>query len=162
MESDYRMNGFLIVGFAAWFLGAFTSSYSSIRLLGMSSPAEALASVFFVFVLCLLFFGRFSAFSMFFAGLISGPVFQQNIALGFVSLFAFLLAGFAGTFAGFKLFDDFHGNDNFYSRGNLKQLGLYLAIALILAFIPALFQQQMPSLSAQEVPLKIKELMVGV
>jgi len=156
------MNGFLIVGFAAWFLGAFTATYLGVKLLGMTLPAEILASVFFVFALCLLFFGRFSAFSMFFAGLISGPVFQQNLAVGLVSLFAFMLAGFAGTFSGFKLYDDFHGSDNFYSKENLKQLTIYLAIALVLAFIPVLLQNSIPQIGARELPLRLKDMIVGV
>ncbi|MDO8647866.1 MAG: hypothetical protein Q7R70_05650 [Candidatus Diapherotrites archaeon] len=149
---DSRINGFLIVAFASWFCGAVTSAFLGIQFLGFSTPAEILASVFFVFTLCLLFFGRFSAFSMFFSGLISGQVFMQNIPLGIISLFAFLLAGFGGTLSGFKLFDDFHGSDNFYSKEHLKQLGLYLTIALFLAFIPALFQQSIPVIGVKEIP----------
>jgi hypothetical protein len=149
---DSRLNGFLIVGFAAWFAGTVTAIYANISIFSAPSVAEILAAVFFVFVLCTLFFGRFSSFGMFFAGLISGPLLKDNVILGLASLIAFLIAGLIGSLSGFRLFDDFHGNDNFYSKENLKQLGLYLTIALILAVLPALLQDFIPKIGVQELP----------
>jgi len=142
---DQRLNGFLIIGFCAWAFGIAISALFGIGLLsGFSTVANVLASVFFVFALCILFFGRLSAFPMFFAGLVSGPLFFANALLGIASFFSFILAAFGGTWTGLKLLDDFHGTDNFYSGQNLKQLGFYLGMSLVLALLPALLQDSMP------------------
>lgn len=142
---DPRLNGFLIIGFCAWALGTTISIFLGLSLsIGLSSFAETLAAVFFIFALCVLFFGKLSAFPMFFAGLVSGPLFFENAILGIASFFSFILAAFGGTWTGLKLADDFHGTDNFYSDENLKQLGFYLGMSLVLALLPALLQDSMP------------------
>lgn len=158
---DDRMGFFWETGFAVWIVGGLLAYFLPLTEKGLEfyTLSEVFSVALFaiaVFLACMLYFGKLSHLVLLGAGLVSGTAMQGNFFLGLFSVVPFLLAAYAGKLSALYLNDDLHGETNWFAH--LNQIGLYLAISIIIAVGLGGLQGFFPAFGKAELPLPLKQL----
>ncbi|MFH0714501.1 MAG: hypothetical protein V1847_01785 [Candidatus Diapherotrites archaeon] len=158
---DERMGFFWETGLAAWVIGALLGYFlplaeKGLELYPLTSVFALAIFSFVVFLACMLYFGKLSHIVLIGAGLVSGTCMQGNFFLGLFSAIPIMLAAYGGKKSAMHLNDDLHGDSNWFAH--LNQIGLYLAISVIIAVALGLLQGFFPVFGRAELPLPLKQL----